>query len=163
MSIGVSWHAGFLWSCIPTCQPRLVLPLGQQNDGVASNGYAAVPPNTFPPFPPKLCLDTVLRYVSVQMLVSNFVLKMLFVYSGKSVFFWNCIFRRVYCFCVCGVFMACSFMCGYRFVVFLCEVLVHLPVSLVMERDRITWRAICCSSGVASYQAFKARGHFPFI
>lgn len=45
---------------------------------------------------------------------------------------------------------------------FLCEVLVHLSVCLVMERDRITLRAICYCSGVASYQAFKSRGEFPF-
>lgn len=46
----------------------------------------------------------------MQLLVSNFVLKMFFVCSGKSVFFLNCILRLVCIVSVCEGFLwhACS-------------------------------------------------------
>lgn len=61
------------------------------------------------PFLSTQTLTTELRYLSVQMLVMNLVLKMCFVCSGKSLFFFflNCILRLACVISVCVGFCAC--------------------------------------------------------
>lgn len=116
MSTGVTWHPGFLWSCISTCQPRLVSPLGQRNNHWwgSIKWICFYPSKNIPPFSTQALSGHRVKVCFSEMLVSNFVLKMFFVYSGKSVFPWNFLklyFKTgVYFFCFCRVFVACLFM-----------------------------------------------------